>query len=187
MESYIGASLYTHAVPCLLPQKFSINLTINLPKIQTLEELADEEKAKREEDKKRQEKEKEEQELIQEREFQEKEEKRRVETKRIFAEKIRLRQLSRVKDWTLVPCPGGDVPTWRPDLILCGPGKKVTIEKGGNLNPRPPDWDPVLAAEALTFYATDMSDGDWVIDDFSEFEIKLDFLGEPLHITFKKD
>ena len=43
---------------------------------------------------------------------------------------------------------------------------------------------PVLAAEALTFYATD---ADWVIDDFSEFEIKLDFLGESLHITFKKD
>ena len=32
LESYIGASLYTHAVPCLLPQRFSINLTINLPK-----------------------------------------------------------------------------------------------------------------------------------------------------------
>ena len=82
LESYIGASLYTHAVPCLLPQRFSINLTINLLKIQTLEELADEEKTKREEDKKRQEKEKEEQELIQEREFQEKEEQRRVEAKR---------------------------------------------------------------------------------------------------------
>ena len=99
-------------------------------------------------------------------------------------EKRRLRQFSRVKDWTLVPCPGGDVPTWRPDLIICGPGNKVTIQEGGNINPRPPEWNPVLAAEALTFYATGK---DWVIDDFSEFEIKLDFLGEPLHITFKKD
>ena len=133
--------------------------------IQTLGELAGEEKANREEDRKTRE-EKEKQELIQEREFQEKEGQRRREAREQYMEKRRLRQFSRAKDWTMVPCPGGDVPTWRPDLILCGPGNKVTIQEGGNINPRPPDWDPVLAAEALTFYATGK---DWVIDDFSEF------------------
>ena len=140
--------------------------------------------ANREEHKRKQDEEKEKLKIEHEREFQEKEQQRRREARERYVEKKRLRQFSRVKDWTLVSCPGGDVPTWRPDLIRCGPGKMVTIEKGGNLNPRPPDWDPVLAAEALTFYARE---DDWVIEDFSEFKIKLDFLGSPLHITFKKD
>ena len=70
----------------------------------------------------------------QEKEQMEKEEQRRKEVKRIFAEKIRFRLTQPSKDFTWVPCPGGDVPTTRPDLILCGPGNKVTIEKGGHVN-----------------------------------------------------
>ena len=104
-----------------------------------------------------------------EREQMEKEEQRRKEAKGIFAEKIRLRLTQPSKDFTWVPCPGGDVSTTRPDLILCGPGNKVTIEKGGHVNGCMLDWD----RSRLEGINLCISEGiDWVIEDFSKFDYK---------------
>ena len=105
---------------------------------QKLAEEVERERKLTEEARNQAEKELERQKIQQEKEQMEKEDQRRKEAKRIFAEKIRPSLIDHFRDWTLVPCPGGDVPTSRPDLIQCGPGNQMTLEKGGNLSPIQP-------------------------------------------------